>query len=154
MEAGSRIGNMSVTLRALKPYLLVHKWLGLLPHHLSDDGMTVRWKRLSWSSVYSCLVVTMFAFYFVDASAFQIDLSASDSHKIFESAKSFAFVVPVTFTAFTFPTFATRKLCHLLNRMVNFERDVEQIGSPLKVFNYSDVRPCVGISVHRPRATA
>ena len=96
----------------------------------------------------------MFAFYFVDASAFQIDLSASDSHKIFESAKSFAFVVPVTFTAFTFPTFATRKLCHLLNRMVNFERDVEQIGSPLKVFNYSDVRPCVGIFVHRPRATA
>lgn len=131
-----RTNKSSLTLRCLKPYLVLYRSLGLLPLHFDsdDDGGIVpagwSWKRPGWK-LYSSVVLLIVTAYLADKLPGQLvmgSLSSDDAIHLLEAANTSSFSLNVSVTLFMCFLYLSRRLCGLIQRMVRCEKELLGLG--------------------------
>lgn len=130
--------SSSSTLRALKPYLLVYRIVGLLQYqfHIKRGRLETiiacqRWSKWNVQSLILALLVSVF---FVDRTV-RVSLTgrSADTVSLFGDINGFIFAVNVLFTTMMCSIYLSKRLCRLVDRMICFEKQLEAYGCQLQV---------------------
>ena len=129
------MGPTSITLRALQPYLLTYRTFGLVPYQLKlDDGKLIvaRNQLCGWNRHASILLMLIIVF-FSDRISDIPAMSSRNVRLLIIPMNRFAFSLNVLLVTFLCWSYSSKRLCFLVNRMIQLEKDLELFGCHLKV---------------------
>ena len=131
------MGNSS-TLRALKPYLLVYRMVGLIQWQFcTKQGQLqtiIACQRWSKWNVRSLILLFLVSIFFVERIIrFYFGVKSDDNINLLSDINSFIFAVNVLLTTLICSMYLSKRLCRLVNRMICFEKQLEAFGCQLQV---------------------
>ena len=133
-----KINNMcrDFTLRALKPYLVTYRVFGLISCRFrsDDNGKSISyWNRCYGWDVQATGLLLLIVVFFVDRVSLFSSTSSAELTQLLSTVNRFTFSFNVLFTNLICWSYLSRRLCLLIDRMIQFEKQLESFGCQFKV---------------------
>lgn len=140
-----RSHRSTVTLRAMMPYLVFYRILGLIPIYFKSNSVSTTlcrfrsersWWKLWWTRLYSVIVLLLVTGFLYSNLPPLEALFSSDSGDVagaLEAANRFSICLNVFFTIAICFSYLGTKFCRLVNKMIRCEQELISLDRPMKV---------------------